>query len=522
MIVDFALVFGGVGLFLAGMLILTEGLRALAGGSLRRLLSKYTKSPASGALTGALTTAFLQSSSATTVTAVGFVGAGLLTFPQSLGIIFGANIGTTLTGWLVALLGFKVKLGTLVLPLILVGVILRLYGAGTAKNIGWALVGFSLLFVGIATMQQGASGFEGALSPSVFPPDTLFGRLQLVGIGIAVTLITQSSSAGIAAAMVALASGAISFPQAAAMVIGMDVGTTFTAALATVGGSTPVRRTGYAHVIYNVLTGIMAFFFLGPVTMGLEALSLTGNGSGSAQVGLALFHTFFNFMGVLLVLPFTKKFARLVKWLVPEESPALVSLLDKHLLKEPGAATDAVIFTVRKIRKRLLHYLDTILAHQSAPSVLHSQLAEIDMAVRAVRAYAQSIKTEAGTTDHLRLVEAMHALDHLRRLHQRCMRSDLRAVIGKDWRLQRLSGLLRRCVHKAGGEPVNEPGKAPLAKLNRLMLRQDSTYRKRMMEKVSGGGKNGEKILERLDAMRWLLRVSYHVWRIQIHIEPGQ
>ena len=149
------LFFGGVGLFLLGMLVLTDGLQRLAGPALRRGLARFTSSPASGAAAGAVATALIQSSSATTVATIGFVGAGLLTFSQALGIIFGANIGTTITGWLVAVLGFKLDLGLIVLPLVFLGVLLKIFGRGRMQHLGWALAGFSLLFIGIDAMQQG-------------------------------------------------------------------------------------------------------------------------------------------------------------------------------------------------------------------------------------------------------------------------------------------------------------------------------------------------------------------------------
>jgi len=522
MIESIANIVGGVGLFLAGMLILTDGLRALTGDWLRTVLSTYTKSPRSGVLTGAVSTALIQSSSATTVTAVSFVGAGLLTFPQALGIIFGANIGTTLTGWLVAILGFKIKLGIVVMPFILIGVALKLYGRGLLANVGWAIVGFSLLFIGIATMQQGASGFEGLVSPSNFPPDTIFGRLQLVAIGIAVTIITQSSSAGVAAAMVALVSGAISFPQAAAMVIGMDVGTTFSAALATIGGSTPMRRTGYAHVIYNVFTGAMAFLLLGPAAAILNTFQLTNPAADGAPFALALFHTSFNIAGVLLVLPFTNQFAALVRWLVPGQGPHLTDMLDKNLLAEPSAATDAVTFTVRQTVDKLLACLEGILARQNRPADTAGQLHEIELAIEATQAYAQTIEVEPESAAYLRQIEAMHALDHLRRLHRRCQRTHLASAIAKDWRLQRLSGLLRHSLQRVSSAGVGSVDLDYLAKLNGLMQRQDSAYRLRMLKAVPNHPQNSENMMLRLDGMRWLLRVSYHVWRINIHTKQDE
>jgi phosphate:Na+ symporter len=182
---------GGLGLFLFGMVILTEGLRSLAGRSLRLALCRFTRSPATGALTGAVTTAVVQSSSATTVAAVGFVGAGLITFPQSLGIIFGANIGTTITGWLVALIGFKLSLGTAVLPVVLAGALLYLFGNRRWRHIGYALAGFGLIFVGITALQAGMESLRDIVTPESFPANTTFGRLQLVAIGIGITIITQ-------------------------------------------------------------------------------------------------------------------------------------------------------------------------------------------------------------------------------------------------------------------------------------------------------------------------------------------
>ena len=244
MVLSFLSALGGVGLFLIGMLLLTDGLKALAGGRMRDLLAGFTSTPLSGVATGAVTTAVIQSSSATTVAAVGFVASGLLTFPQAIGIIFGANIGTTATGWLVAILGFKLDLGQVALPFVFLAAFLRIAFRGRVALAGQALAGFCLIFVGIEYMKDGLDAFEGIVTPTDFPSDTTLGRLELVAIGALITVVTQSSSAGVAAALAALGAGAINFPQAATLVIGMNVGTTFTAVLATVGGGTMARCTG--------------------------------------------------------------------------------------------------------------------------------------------------------------------------------------------------------------------------------------------------------------------------------------
>jgi len=243
----------GLGLFLLGLIIMMEALRALAGDAVRTAIVRFTNSPLSGAITGAIATAILRSSSATTVAAVGFVGAGVIGFSESLGIIFGANVGTTLTGWIVVLLGFKLHLEGVMTLLLLLGALLRLLAKDRLATSGYALAGFSLIFVGIAMMQQGMSGFGDLITPEQLPTDTFSGRLKLVAFGILFTLVTQSSSAGVAMALTALFSGAINFPQAAALVIGMDVGTTVTAAIATIGQSREARRTGFSHVIYNLI-----------------------------------------------------------------------------------------------------------------------------------------------------------------------------------------------------------------------------------------------------------------------------
>jgi phosphate:Na+ symporter len=236
---------GGIGLFLVGMIVITDGLRALAGHSMRAVLMRFTKSPLTGTITGAATTAILQSSSLTTVAAVGFVGAELITFPEALGIIFGANIGTTLKGWVIAILGFKLSIGIIFLPIVFLGAILRLLSKGRLANVGYSIAGFGLIFVGITFMQQSMGDLGNIISFKYLSADTLSGRLLLVAIGILFTVITQSSSAGVVAALTALYTDIINFNQAAALVIGMDIGTTMTAVMATIGGSAAEKKNRF-------------------------------------------------------------------------------------------------------------------------------------------------------------------------------------------------------------------------------------------------------------------------------------
>src|ERR1043165_2288566 len=216
-------VLGGVGLFLLGMTVMTEGLKALAGSALRTVLSKAAATPVRGSFWGALVTLLVQSSSATTMTTIGLVSAGLLTFPQGLGLVFGANVGTTGTGWLVALIGVRVSLTAAGLPMIFVGALTKLLARGRISGVGAALAGFGLVLFGLTTLQQGMGGLAERLHPADLPavlegPDArwwsaLFGVLVLVAIGLVMTALMQSSTAAVAVTLSAFYAGAIGLDQ---------------------------------------------------------------------------------------------------------------------------------------------------------------------------------------------------------------------------------------------------------------------------------------------------------------------
>ncbi|NND49072.1 MAG: Na/Pi cotransporter family protein [Rhizobiales bacterium] len=507
---------GGLGLFLLGMLLLTGGLRALAGSTLRQLLRNWTRTPISGAVTGSVTTALVQSSSATIVATVGFVGAGLMSFPQALGIIFGANIGTTITGWLVAIIGFKLELGAMLAPLVLVGALLSLFGRHRWKHIGWALSGFSLLFIGIAAMQDGMGFLKDVVTPSDFPADTWGGRLQLVFIGITVTLVTQSSSAGVAAALAALGAGAISFPQAAAIVIGMDVGTTVTAALATIGGSVASRRTGYAHVIYNVLTGIGAFALLGPLTWLIDAITAAG-GASDPLIALVAFHTTFNLLGAVAIIGFTRPFARFVIWLVPDRGTQIVARLDDRLLSDPAAASDAAAATTSDVGNLLFRVLADQLAGEREGNI-ELRLEAIRTAEEETRRFSEHIRSDPSqTVTHRRHMAVIHTLDHTARLYHRSRQHERVRTIVQDAELSELG----MQVHDMLAEIVTAQDLAAAEKQIDLLRKSLSdrrySYRDQLIARASTGEIDAAEAPRRMDAMRWLHRVAYHVWRMVHH-----
>ena len=526
---DIPVALGGLGLFLLGMVILTRGLRDIAGGALQRMLARFTSSPLKGVAAGAFGTAVLQSSSATTVTAVGFVGSGLLTFSQGLGIVLGANFGTTVTGWLVAVLGFKLNLGAVVMPLVLVGMLLRLFGRSRLAAVGWALVGFSVLFVGIETMQEGVSGFEGTVTPADFPGDSLGGRLLLVLIGVGITVVTQSSSAGVATALAALGSGAISFPQAAAMVIGMDIGTTFTAALATVGGSTAMRRTGFAHVVYNLMTGVFAFFLL-DLYASLAERWLTAGGVGAAQFALVGFHTAFNTLGVILVLPFVNPFARFIVFLFPERGPTLTRRLDDRLLDDSVLAVYAATSTVEEIVREMTATFRGSLDPRAEGPAAPSSTAALGEALGRTRKFVDRIRSASLDSDtRSRYAATIHILDHLLRLLHRSRQEDRLETLPTEKRLCRLSLVLGDALERSAVTSI-ESEEDRFDRVTRMLHRRRRRYREHTVLSVLSPDVDTETALRRLDAMRWLCRVSYHFWRIAHHMggmgagtsDPGQ
>lgn len=511
---------GGVGLFLLGMIIMTNGLKALAGNAMRRLLLRFTHTPLSGATTGAVATAILQSSSAITVAAVGFVGAGLMTYPSALGIIFGANIGTTLTGWLVALFGLKFKLGSVMLPVIFSGVVLHLFASGRWKQIGLALAGFGLIFVGIDTLQEAMRGNEHMVTPDVFPPDGLFGRLQLVGIGILITLVTQSSSAGVAAALTAVYAGAISFEQGAALVIGMDVGTTATAALATVGGSAGSRRTGLSHVIYNLLTAIGALVLLNPYTQAWQAIA-PERFAADAEIALVGFHTTFNFLGVVFVLPLAGQFARLMTYLVPEQESVFTRGLDRALLGEPRVALTALEASLVLELKAMLQSIRHQLGRSAPPEV---GLSELEASLNRTHAYADRIHLDPGKApDWSRLVTMIHALDHMQRLLERCTETGRIHMARDTAQLQQVVTVLDACLvtilHSL------EPGQwqqadAAAGEASAVLDNQTEALRETIMQQVARGELDVPGGTDQLEAIRWAQRTGTHIARITSHLAP--
>ena len=512
---------GGLGIFLLGLIIMTTALQTIAGDTLRNAMLRFTKSPASGAASGAFMTTMLQSSSATTVAAVGFVGAGILTFSQSLGIIFGANIGSTVTGWLVALFGFKFSLGTFVLPFILFGAILKLFAKGKLSSTGYAIAGFGLIFVGIGMMQDGVSGFENIITPDILPADSITGRLQLIAIGIIVTMITQASSAGVAVTLTLLYAGAVNFEQAAALVIGMDVGTTVTAAMATIGGNLNARRTGFSHVIYNLFTAFLAFLLITPYVSLWEYIQPNALYNHS-EIALVAFHTSFNILAVCIILPFTNQFANLIKSVVKEKNSSYNNNLEEILLKEPRLALDALLQSVNKEFITILGHINTIILEH--PTSSRMDIKELQNALDETHAFVDRIHLhykDGANWDYL--VSIIHVLDHLQRLHERCEEEEDRAIAARktqelDDIVQLLSKTIIDIIYYNETHQWHQ-AKDSSKKVASLIHKKMHKYRKETANKIARGEIDIPEGSDRLEAIRWLRRVSIHIHRINHHLK---
>jgi phosphate:Na+ symporter len=392
----FGLIAGGLGLFLLGMDLMTDGLKLAAGPALHRILTGATRTRVHALGSGMLVTALVQSSSAVTVAAIGFVNAGLLALGPALWVLFGANVGTTMTGWIVALVGLKFKVEMLAMPLAGLGALLRMTGQGQRRGaVGTALAGFGLLFMGIALLQQAFTGLAGQISlPQGEGAAALLAQL---GIGVLMTVLMQSSSAAMAITLTAAQGGLIDMQG--------------TALLAALGATSNARRAAAAHVVFNLTTAGVALLLLpwlvGALAAGSRALGL----SQDPATSLAAFHTVFNLLGVLLMWPLA---ARLTRWLqarfrAREEDEAQPRFLDDNVLAVPTLALDALAREVARVREVALRMTRAALAGAAPARVVADRVvagaldAAIERFVGQLRRAAMSVESSARLAGLLRI-----------------------------------------------------------------------------------------------------------------------
>ena len=359
-------------MFLYGMSLMSTGLQKAAGTGLRKLLASITSNPFKGVLTGLGVTAAIQSSSATTVMVVGFVNAGLLTLIQAIGVIMGANIGTTMTAWIIAVFGFKADISALAVPLMALGFIFSVSKKDKLRNISELIIGFSLLFLGLSLMKSSVPDLR--QTPEVLEFITSWSGhgfasvLLFLALGTVLTLILQSSSATVALTLIMLNMGWIQFDMAAAMVLGENIGTTITANIAAAVGSVNAKRAALAHTVFNLFGVVWALAIFHPFINFVQWLvSLMGVDEATATIyGISMIHTTFNLLNTLLLVWFTKPIARLVTVLVKDKAPQEdaseggIRYLDYGLVSTPELAlaeSSKEIVHFSKVMKNGLEYL---------------------------------------------------------------------------------------------------------------------------------------------------------------------
>jgi len=325
--IDFLTLVGSLGLFLFGMKMMSEALQRVAGSRMRGILAAMTSNRFLAVFTGFLVTVIIQSSSATTVMVVSFVNAGLLNLTQSIGVIMGANIGTTVTGWIISLFGFKVKISAYALPLIGISLPLIFSKKTRRKTWGEFIIGFALLFMGLEALKSSVPNINQSPEALQFVENyTDLGFVSVLiflGIGTILTIIIQSSSATMALTFVMCNQGWIPFSLAAAMIMGENIGTTITANIAASVGNTSAKQAAFVHFLFNIMGVIWMLFVFNPFVGAIDALVTKHGGISPSQdpaaipIALSIFHTSFNVINVLIFVWFIPQFKTIVEKIIP-------------------------------------------------------------------------------------------------------------------------------------------------------------------------------------------------------------
>ncbi|MGB5866851.1 MAG: Na/Pi cotransporter family protein [Arcobacteraceae bacterium] len=351
---DAKTIVAGIAIFLIGMVFMEDGFKLFSGGILEKVLEKSTKTVPKAITTGFIATAIVQSSSLLTIIIISFLSAELISLSGAIGVIFGSNIGTTTTAWIVSSFGVKIKIAHYAMPMLIFGVIFRFNENKTYQGLGNVLVGLGFVFLGIGYMKDGFEHLKDGLDLAQFAIGGYLGVLVYIVIGAIATVIIQSSSATMALIITALATGQIEYTNALALAIGANIGTTVTAIIGSLSSNANGKRLAVAHFIFNIVTGFIAIVFLYQLSEIVDVLSkLIGIGGEDYAMKLALFHTVFNIIGVLVVAPFTHKLVTFLEGLFQEAKNEIerAKYLDSIVSTIPEAALQA-------LKKEIVHLYD--------------------------------------------------------------------------------------------------------------------------------------------------------------------
>jgi phosphate:Na+ symporter len=544
-------ILGGVGLFLLGMTVMTDGLKAMAGSALRTVLGKAAATPLRGAFWGAIATLIVQSSSATTMTTIGLVSAGLLTFPQGLGLVFGANVGTTGTGWLVALIGVRVSLTAAALPMIFVGALVKLLGSGRIAGAGAALAGFALVLFGLTTLQQGMGGLAERLNPADLPTvlaapgaawwSVMFGVLALVLVGLVMTAVMQSSTASIALSLSAHYAGAVGLDQACALIIGQNIGTATSSAMAAIGASATAKRLAVAYILFKLIAAVIALVLFPIVTPLLIRASNTVGG----VTLLAGYHTAYNIIGVAVLLPVINSFTRFVERILPDRNLALTRCLDPSALTVPIATEEAVRRTVARALEAVCQSLGGVLAGTEPPDKAVSSAQEAAEALSRAQEFMSEVSgPPESPAEQRRLTITMHALDHASRLAEVAAETVTWTVHDGVGQAAQLGTEALKCAAEIAAQVATAPGVpldgearrepsssqsldtqiiGPATPTQNVLLRLEQCandlrslqkdHRVSTLSAIANGSMTASEAIARVDTVRRLDAIAHHAWR---------
>ena len=318
---EFQIITAGVAIFLYGMVYLEQGFKVFTGGLLENILQKTTNNIWKSLSFGVITTAILQSSSLVSVIVISFLSAGLITLVAGVGIIFGANLGSTAGAWLVAVFGLKIKLASYAMPMLVFGLVLKSHQRKAVNGMGYILLGIGFLFLGIHYMKEGFDAFKDSIDLASYAMEGYSGVLVFTLVGMAATIIMQSTNATMVLTFSALAAGQLTYDNALALAIGSNIGTTITAILGAISANGAGKRLAVAHLLFNIITAAIAIALLQPMMVSVDTLAAAFNvAADNYTIKLAIFHTLFNIIGIAALLPFTKL---MVRWL-------------ETLFKDPG------------------------------------------------------------------------------------------------------------------------------------------------------------------------------------------
>ena len=404
---NFKTIAAGVAILLFGMIMLEEGFRVFTKGFLQKILQNATNKLYKSLSVGALVTALLQSSSLVSVITISFISAGLISLSGGIGLIFGANIGTTATAWLVAGFGLKIKIAELAMPMLIFGIIFSFQKKTSFKGIGNVLAGLGFFFLGIHYMKEGFDIFKQYIDLTNYAVPGFSGVILYAGIGIIITTILQSSSATLALILTALAAGQIEYENALALAIGANVGTTITSILGSISSNASGRRLAGAHFIFNIVTGVVALALFYPLVNMVNYLSdLFSIASTNYTLKLAIFHTIFNVLGIIIMIPFIKKLEIFLLWFIKEIVDKDIDepkFLNVAVLEFPGTVITSLVKESKYLYKNAVfeivaHALnihrDDIKSDKKIKKVI--QRSKEDMQIDVDNLYYKKVKTIYG------------------------------------------------------------------------------------------------------------------------------